>query len=86
VKAIEQMFVSQASFLYVASANSDAPSGGARPATSPASGEDKKSRGSTEPRQDLYYFFFAAFLTFFTAFFTAFLTFFLAAIFLTSFS
>jgi hypothetical protein len=31
------------------------------------------------------YFFFAAFLTFFTAFFTAFLTFFLAAIVITSF-
>ena len=38
-----------------------------------------------EPRPAYYYFFFAAFLTFFTAFFTAFLTFFLAAIAFTSF-
>ena len=41
--------------------------------------------GLLRPGLDDYYFFFAAFLTFFTAFFTAFLTFFLAAIVITSF-
>jgi hypothetical protein len=101
VKAIEQMFVSQASFLYVAVQARTPPP--ALRATSPSSGEDKKA-GALGPARHLpgerggykkepgllrpgpdHYFFFAAFLTFFTAFFTAFLTFFLAAIFLTSF-
>jgi hypothetical protein len=44
----------------------------------------EKEPGLLRPGPD-HYFFFAAFLTFFTAFFTAFLTFFLAAIVITSF-
>ena len=45
----------------------------------------EKRPGLLRPGPDYCYFFFAAFLTFFTAFFTAFLTFFLAAIVITSF-
>jgi hypothetical protein len=84
VKAIEQMFVCQASFLYVALQARDAPSVGPGPTPPRRAGRIKKGRGFYAPAPD-HYFFFAAFLTFFTAFFTAFLTFFLAAIVITSF-
>ena len=74
MKAIEQMFVSQASFLYV----------WVLPLPKGERASEKKWPGLLHPGPG-YYFFFAAFLTFFTAFFTAFLTFFLAAIVITSF-
>ena len=48
MKAIEQMFVSQASFLYVA-VQTRTPLRRAQPDTSPASGEDKKT-GAPAPR------------------------------------
>ena len=76
MKAIEHMFVSQASS-FLCGCPGQRPKG------------KTEGRGSSEnpgPRlATANYFFFAAFLTFFTAFLTAFLTFFLAAIFLTSF-